>query len=131
MTIKSTLMALETADLEALRNEWGRRYGAPPRLRSVMLVRHLLAWRIQADASGGLDVETRRLLRQSKLRREPAVVPGTIIVREWRGARHEVEAVEQGFLYARRLEKPLGGRARHHGNSLERPPLLGLRDTGL
>ena len=33
--------------LEDLREEWRRRYGAPPRLRSVPIMRQLLAWRVQ------------------------------------------------------------------------------------
>jgi hypothetical protein len=34
----------------------------PPKLRSVELLRHLLAWRIQAARLGGLDRETRQYL---------------------------------------------------------------------
>jgi len=51
--------ALARLNLEELRTEWRRRYGPPPRLRSPELLAHLLAWRIQADAFGGLDAETR------------------------------------------------------------------------
>ena len=36
------------------------RYGAPPKLRSAELLRHCLAWRLQAEALGGLDCDTRR-----------------------------------------------------------------------
>lgn len=48
--------------LEALRAEWRRRYGPPPALRSVDLLRRNLAWRIQADAFGGLDAWTLKAL---------------------------------------------------------------------
>jgi hypothetical protein len=52
-------------DLEALRTEWGQRYGAPPSLRSVPIMRMLLAWRVQAGAYGGLDAQTRRLIERT------------------------------------------------------------------
>ena len=70
MTIASVIAALESADLDDLRDEWGRRYEAPPRLRSKALLRNVLAWRIQADAYGGLDKQTRRLLRDKRPPRE-------------------------------------------------------------
>jgi hypothetical protein len=57
------LATLEAATLEELRAKWGRRYGAPLRLRSPDLLRRILAWRIQAATEGGLDRTTRRLLR--------------------------------------------------------------------
>jgi hypothetical protein len=59
----------------------------------------VLAWRIQADLYGGLDPQTRKLLRDERPRREPAVAPGTIITREWRGVTHQVESTVEGFLY--------------------------------
>ena len=48
--------------LKELRREWERRYGAAPRHRSADLLRRVLAWRIQADAYGGFDAATRRMI---------------------------------------------------------------------
>jgi hypothetical protein len=64
-------------------------------------VRHMLAWRIQVAAFGGLDVETRRRLRRASAPTplSPAPTPGTRIAREWKGVAHEVEVVADGFLY--------------------------------
>ena len=52
---------IETLDLEGLRDVWRERYGAPPPLRSAPIMRQLLAWRVQAQALGGLDAETRKI----------------------------------------------------------------------
>ncbi len=74
-------------DLEGLRAEWRRRFGPPPKLRSPELLRLALAWRIQAEALGGLDAPTRRRLRDAGRRRSPATTlgGGTRITREWQG----------------------------------------------
>lgn len=112
MNVESVIARLETADLNGLREEWSRRYGAPPRLRSKTLLRNVLAWRIQADVHGGLDEETRRLLRDERPPREPLVAPGTIITREWRGVRYQIEATGDGFLYNGRRWKSLSEIAR-------------------
>jgi hypothetical protein len=52
-TLQQEIEQLELLDLEGLRAAWGRRYGAPPSLRSVAILRRLLAWRLQAEALGG------------------------------------------------------------------------------
>ena len=54
---------LEHLDLEGLRDFWQQRFGRRLRLRSPELMRHLIAWRLQAAALGGLDPETARRLR--------------------------------------------------------------------
>ena len=96
--ITEEVRALERLDLEGLRAEWRRRYGPPPRLRSSDLLARLLAWRIQAEAFGGLDTETRSaLFRQSLPIAAPRLSAGVQIVREWRGATYTVDVVQGGF----------------------------------
>lgn len=112
MSVEQVIASIEKQDLDGLRAEWRRRYGAPPRLRSTMLLRHVLAWRIQADIYGHLDEQTRKLLRDTRPPREPVVSRGTILTREWRGVRHEVEATDGGFLYQGRRWKSLSEIAR-------------------
>lgn len=96
--ITAEVRALVALDLAGLRDEWRRRYGAPPRMRSKDLLARLLAWRIQADAFGGLDAVTIRLLKSERTA-PPAIdlMPGTRLAREWQGRRHEVEVLERGF----------------------------------
>lgn len=62
--ISAEVAGLEGMGLEGLRAVWKTRYGPPPKLRSPRLLRLNLAWRIQAEAFGGLDAETKRRLRR-------------------------------------------------------------------
>lgn len=90
--------ALARLNLQEARNEWRRRYGRPPKLRSVDLLLRLLAWRIQAEAFGGLDAETRAALNQrSTPLAAPKLTPGVRLEREWRGVTETVEVLEEGF----------------------------------
>ena len=99
--ITAEVRALEALDLRGLREEWRQRYGEPPRMRSRELLARLLAWRIQADAFGGLDATTIRLLESDQLPPpRPTLAPGTRLTREWQGRRHEVDVLDKGFRYA-------------------------------
>jgi hypothetical protein len=99
--ITAEVRALEALDLRGLREEWRRRYGEPPRMRSRELLARLLAWRIQADAFGGLDATTIRLLKSDQLPPpRPTLASGTRLTREWQGRPHEVDVLDKGFRYA-------------------------------
>ena len=102
MSVDGEARALEVMDLEGLRAAWRARYGAPPKLRSVDLLRRLLAWRIQANVHGDLDAETLRRIKSAATPRpvDTRLRPGARIVREWQGRRYEVEVVDGGFLHA-------------------------------
>lgn len=91
--------ALTRLDLEGLRSLWRQRYGPPPSLRSVELLRLMLAWRLQAVVIGGLDpVVRRQLKRRGKLQAEGLDLGiGARIRREWQGRTVEVEVTEAGF----------------------------------
>jgi hypothetical protein len=97
-TVTEDVRALERLDLEGLRAEWRRRYGVTPTLRSHELLRRNLAWRIQADAYGGLSPAVRDALRR-KGRSGPPLQPGVRLAREWRGVRHEVEVLDSGVMF--------------------------------
>lgn len=98
--IAAEVRALEALDLRGLRDEWRRRYGDPPKMRSRELLARLLAWRIQVDAFGGLDAATVRLLKSDRLPRpKPQLTAGTRLRREWQGRSHEVDVLEKGFRY--------------------------------
>jgi hypothetical protein len=99
--VTEEVRALEALDLHGLRDEWRKRYGDPPKMRSRELLARLLAWRIQADAFGGLDATTIRLLMSDRpIQPKPLLIPGTRLMREWQGRRHEVDVLEKGFRYA-------------------------------
>lgn len=99
--ITREVRALATLDLASLRDEWRRRYGEPPKMRSIEMLSRLLAWRVQSDAFGGLDTKTVRLLQAGKTPLPSVELePGTILSRDWQGRQHPVEVTEDGFVYA-------------------------------
>ena len=91
--------ALIDMSLCELRAQWEERYGAPPKHRAPDLLRRVLAWRIQADAFGGLDAAIIRMLVNEKAALMVAEQPGTRLARDYAGRRHEVIVVEDGVVY--------------------------------
>ena len=91
--------ALTGLDLDRLRAAWSARYGCPPPLRSVELLQLMLAWRLQAEAFGALDRETRRRLkRRGAIEAEGLTLGvGARLRREWQGRIVEVEVEASGF----------------------------------
>ena len=130
--ITGEVRALERLDLEGLRAEWRRRYGPPPKVRSPELVRLSLAWRIQSEALGGLDVVTRRRLRQSPgaPARSDHLGVGARITREWRGVVHGVDRVADGFRWEGTAYSSLSAVAKAiSGVKRNGPQFFGLRET--
>ncbi len=122
------LQSLEAMDLEGLRRAWRERYGEPPKLRAVDLLRRMLAWKIQVDAAGGVDPELKAALRQRGAPRGPAIAPGATLGREWRGVRHDVEIVAAGVLYQGEVHESLSAVARQiTGVRWNGPRFFGLR----
>ncbi|MFI4933648.1 MAG: DUF2924 domain-containing protein [Caulobacterales bacterium] len=114
-----------------LRAVWGRRYGAPPSLRSVPILRGLLAWRMQADALGGLDADTRRALhRKGRVRPEGLDLGlGARLTRSWQGREVEVVVTAEGFRWEDRLYPSLSAAASAiAGSRWNGPRFFGLRD---
>lgn len=127
-TITEEVRALEALGLEGLRAEWRRRYGQPPLLRSPDLLRRNLAWRIQADAFGGLSEWSLRALRSKGPMHAP-IATGTRLAREWRGRRHEVEVAPTGVVYKGRTYASLSEVARLiTGVRWNGPRFFGLRN---
>lgn len=98
--LAAELTRLEQMKLNELRDYWAAQWGLAPRLRSVVLLRHLIAWRLQVAAYGGFDPRTKSLLRQRGPIRRPAPSPGSVLTREHKGVLHRVEVQEGGFEYA-------------------------------
>ncbi len=110
MSAGDLLARLESMSLAELRAAWTERLGGdPPKLRTRDLLALALAHRLQALAHGDLPGPTKR--RMSELARRfaedrtyaptsgPALKPGSALIKEWRGVRHEVWVLEQGFSY--------------------------------
>jgi len=129
-SMKEEVQALERLDLDGLRAFWRERYGPPPGLRSRELLGLMLAWRIQAEALGGLDpAARRRLKRKGPLEAEGLHLGvGARIRREWRGDVVEVEVAESGFRYNGRLYRSLSAAATAiAGVKWNGPRFFGLR----
>jgi len=130
--VTEEVRALARLDLEGLREAWRRRYGLPPRARSPELLRLSLAWRIQSEAFGGLDVVTRRRLRQSPgaPARPDHLGVGARITREWRGVLHEVDRVADGFRWKGTVYSSLSAVAKAiSGVKRNGPQFFGLREA--
>lgn len=129
--ITEEVRALERLDLEGLRQAWRRRYGPPPKVRSPELLRLSLAWRIQAEALGGLDANVRRRLRQGPgaPARTDYIGDGARIVREWRGVIYEVERVASGYRWNGQVHPSLSAVAQAiTGVKRNGPKFFGLRE---
>ncbi len=124
---------LEHLDLDGLRALWRRHYGTPPKLRSIELMRLSLAWRLQADAKGGLDRETRRKLqRRGPVKTEGlGLGNGAILRRDWQGQAVEVVVETDGLRWNDRTWPSLSAVATAiTGTRWNGPRFFGLRQPG-
>src|SRR5262249_781421 len=102
---------LKLLKVEELRKRWQDLFDSapPPRMRSSLMVQ-TIARRLQEKALGGLKPSTQRLLQraaedanggrkifESAKKTQPR--PGTVLVREWHGSKHQVSVLKDGFLY--------------------------------
>jgi hypothetical protein len=124
------LHRLSQLDLKQLRKPWAELFGPPPKLRSPELLRHLIAWRLQAAAHGGLDHQTRRKLTG------PGPVEaegrdrglGAVLRREWQGRPIEVVVEVDGFKWNAKTWPSLSAVARvATGTRWNGPRFFGLR----
>lgn len=130
--VERLVAEIEAADLEGLRAFWRERFGAPPSLRSEPIMRQLLAWRVQAQALGGLDNDTRKALARSG-----PVLPeglhlgvGARLSRIWKGREVTVVVEEKGFRWDDQLFPSLSAAATAiAGSRWNGPRFFGLRDN--
>ncbi len=97
--LRDEVASLQSMALSELRVVWAARFGTPPKQRSVEMLRRVLAWRLQAEAFGGLDGASIRLLGSARTLVMVAQQPGTRLARDYAGKRHEVVMLEEGVLY--------------------------------
>ncbi len=119
---------LETMSLGELRQLWSERFGLPPPLRSPDTLRHLLGWKLQAEAHGGLSLEVRNALKASAAVKVSRLSDGARLSREWQGRRYDVERTGEGFKYDGQLYRSLSEVARViTGVRWNGPRFFGLR----
>ena len=96
---------------EELRQRWQAIFSSKPpaKIRSSLMIQ-ALARQLQEKAFGGLKPSTQRLLQKvaedaGAGRKAPTngkktqLRVGTVLVREWHGAKHQVSVVKDGFVY--------------------------------
>jgi hypothetical protein len=131
--VERELAALAEMDRSVLLERWRRAFGreAPPRL-SRSLMEKAIAYEVQVEAFGGLPSRTRRALRAAaKADRKSALskLPsrGTRLIREWHGTVHEVEVLEDGYLWRGARHRSLSAIARAiTGTKWSGPRFFGL-----
>ena len=141
-SVAAHVAALPTLPIKELWAIWDRYF---PRRRESPNRGYLesrVAYKLQAEAFGGLSSDTRRRLtnigiRHSKIKerrqsRDIHLVPGTGLVREWGDRDHKVTVTAEGtFAYEGRFFKSLSAVARHiAGTPWSGPLFFGLRRDG-
>ena len=131
--VEREVAALAEMDRSALLERWHMafRRDPPPRL-SRALMEKAIAYDLQVEAFGGLAAGVRRTLRaaakadgRSSLSKLPS--RGTRLVREWHGTRHEVEVLDDGYLWRGARHRSLSAIARAiTGTQWSGPRFFGL-----
>ena len=84
---------------------WHDHYGGqPPAKMSRDLLSCAIAYKMQEKVHGRLPATMRSYMREMtnggrKHPPAPTLKPGTVLIREWHGATHEVMVLQKGFLY--------------------------------
>ncbi|MEL7218129.1 MAG: DUF2924 domain-containing protein [Pseudomonadota bacterium] len=129
--VSQLIEQVEQMKLEDIRAVWHKRYGNPPRLQSLPIMRMMLAWRIQADELGGLDKQTKRALTNSGSPQAEGkhLGNGARLTRIWKGREVEVVVEEGGFRWEGNVYASLSAAATAiAGSRWNGPRFFGLRD---
>jgi Protein of unknown function (DUF2924) len=132
--LEDEITRLRDLDLATLRARWRNmfRRKAPEPLPRHLLFR-ILAYRLQADRLGDLDQETVRCLDRiasgnGKPSRFDRLQPGSMLVREWDGARQRVVVLDRGFAWNGQTYRSLSAVAfAMTGTRWSGPRFFGLR----
>ena len=134
--VEAAVDLIRSLGIAALRARWHLMFGAPPPAGlTKYIIKRLIAHRIQEDAFGGLDRETKKLLdrlARGKTRAElnRRLKTGAVLVREYQGTRHTVTVVPEGFSWHGATYTSLSIIARAiTGTSWNGPRFFGLREA--
>lgn len=129
--VKAQIASVAEMPLKELRNLWKELYGSPPTIRAADLIRRVLAWRIQADAYGGFDAATLKMLKSQQIVNvKPSSTAGMRLARDWQGKRYEVTVLETCIYYEGCKYDSLSEVARHiTGTRWNGPRFFGLRES--
>jgi Protein of unknown function (DUF2924) len=123
--------------IDALRQRWRMTFGGiPPKGLTKDILGRMIAYRIQEEAFGGLDRDNIKLLDRLAQGQKPSELdrrlkPGTVLVREYEGARHAVTVIADGFLWQEKTYSSLSTIANLiTGTKWNGPRFFGLRVRG-
>lgn len=126
------IMNLSRMTVGELREKYLEVFGEETRSPHKDFLRKRIAWRLQAFAEGDLserDRSVRGRLPASRDRR--LVLPGTLLVREYKGQSVVVKVLDEGFEYEGRRYKSLSAIAREvTGTKWNGFLFFGLADDG-
>jgi hypothetical protein len=103
--LEAEIARLRTLGISALRAEWQVIFKKPPQPGlSKDLLGRMIAYRLQEQVFGGLDPEMKRFLTTLATSKTPAdlperLKPGTLLVRDYQGERHEVTILRAGYVW--------------------------------
>jgi hypothetical protein len=111
--LEAELARIAGMNIDELRSLWREREGREaPRGFSKDLLARALAYSIQEEQLGGLSPELKKLLANPDAEPPRRIKAGSVIVREYAGARHEVFVVEGGFSWQGRTYPSLSAIAK-------------------
>jgi len=130
--MQETIEQLQQLSREELIKKWKKLFktNSPKHARKDFLIKHIL-WELQAKKQGGYPAQTQKQLDKladklaakqevsetdiKETTKQASVLEikaGTKLIREYKGEKHEVIALEKGFEYQNRQYKSLSGIAR-------------------
>jgi len=128
------IAALGEMDRTALLERWRQAFGrdAPPRTSRGLMAK-AIAHEFQVTAFGGLSTRTLRALRATAKTdgRQQRALPsrGSRLIREWNGTLHEVEVLEDSYLWKGQSYRSLSAIALAiTGSKWSGPRFFGLKD---
>ena len=135
--LRARIHALPDCPRDELEAEWRRLWksNVPRRASRIFLVR-AIAYGLQVEVYGGLDAQTRRLLKKAgqaaddKSTGKPStkLSRGTKLFREWHGETHEVLVLDKGFAWRGETYRSLSAIARViTGTRWNGPAFFGLK----
>src|ERR1700757_545258 len=133
--VEAEIDRIRSLGLDELRRLWRATFRAsPPPGFTKDLIARFLCWHIQEQAFGSLAPQTAKHLPglargdRSQRDRPRRLKPGTLLVRDYQGARHTVTVVANGFVWREASYASLSTIARAiTGTNWNGPRFFGLR----
>jgi hypothetical protein len=133
--VEAEIDRIRSLGVDELRSLWRATFrAAPPPGVTKDLIARFLCWHIQEPGFGGLDPKIAKHLAGvvrgdwSQRDRPRRLKPGTLLVRDYQGARHTVTVVANGFVWREATYASLSTIARAiTGTNWNGPRFFGLR----